>query len=220
VALDKNTGAEVWATGKDAAGYASVIPFTAAGRPALLVFKAEAMVAKSARDGGELWRIPWKSAYDVNASSPFVDGNRLFISSGYAGGRAAVFNLAGAQPSKVWQNDELKTKMSSAAFHQGHAYGVTEKGGKTLCLSLTDGRTKWKGDAGGQFGNLVVVNGTLVILADDGELTLSPADPAGFKAGQSAKILSGRCWVQPVVANGFLLAKNNKGATVCLDMRK
>lgn len=220
VALNKRTGEKLWAAGQDKAGYACAIPFQHQGQDALLMFKANAMVAQAADSGSELWRIPWKSPWDVNASSPFVAGDKLFISSGYPAGRGALFQLTKGQPVKIWQNDELKTKMSSAAPHGDHVYGVTEKGKKTLCIGLTDGRTAWAADAGGDHGNLIIVDGTLVVLSSEGELIFAPADPSGFKPLARAKILSGRCWVQPVLANGFLFAKNNKGQTVAIDLRR
>jgi outer membrane protein assembly factor BamB len=220
LALNKLTGEKLWATGRDKAGYAPAIPFRHGEAEAVLLFKATAMVAKATRDGEEFWRIPWKTPWDVNASAPFVLGDKLFLSSGYPAGRGALYQLTAAQPVKIWQNDDLKTKMCSAAPHEGHVYGVTEKGRKTLCIRLEDGRTVWSADVGGDHGNLVIVDGTLVILSSDGELILAPATPAGFQPLARAKVLPGRCWVQPTLSGGVLFAKNNKGLTVALDLSR
>ena len=35
----------------------------------------------------------------------------------------------------------------------------------------------------------------------------------------SARILQGRCWSAPVLANGLLYARNAQGEAVCLDLR-
>ena len=50
-------------------------------------------------------------------------------------------------------------------------------------------------------------------------LVIAEASSKGYSAISEAQILPRKCWVNPVLANGRILAKNNKGKTVCIDVR-
>jgi outer membrane protein assembly factor BamB len=219
IALNKLTGDKVWGAGADEAGYSSPLPFEAFGRRGVMVFKAKHLVAKELASGAEMWRVPWETAYDVNASTPITSGTRLFISTGYPKGRGAMFELTPTSPKKLWQNDDIKTKMSSCAAWQGYIYGVSERKEMIMCIDARDGKTVWESRGGGQYGNLIVAGGRLIILSDGGELIIAPATPDGFKPVARAKVLTDRCWVQPVLANGVIYCRNNKGTAVAVSVK-
>lgn len=222
LALDHRSGRKVWGAGRDLAGYSTPIPFERENRRAVLVFKARAMVALDRAKGRELWRIGWKTYYDVNASCPTVIGDRLFISSGYGGrsARGALFQLGGGQPRQLWLNDQIGTKMNSAVVYGDHVYCVSEKSrGQLMCVALRDGRTVWAERSFAKYGTLLVAGGKLVVLDERGELVVAEASPNGYHELSRAKVLDGRCWVMPVLASGRLFARNNGGKVVCLDLR-
>jgi len=117
IALRKDTGEKIWGAGGDKAGYAPVMPFKNGTETQLLAFKGKAMLGLDARTGKELWRIPWKTSYDVNASSPIVVGSTVLITSGYPRtGRAELYRFDGGKPQQVWKNKDVITKMSSVAY--------------------------------------------------------------------------------------------------------
>jgi len=218
VALNKNTGEKIWGSGSDKAGYATAVVFDQGKVRVALVFKGKAMVALNAADGKELWRIPWETAYDVNASSPLVLKEGIFISSGYPGGRGALYRLGADGPKRLWLNDKIKTKTSSCAAHDGHVYGVTEAGGRLMCMRLSDGQTAWSQDGFGM-GTLMIAGGKLIVLSESGELVIAEATGEAFRPIARAKVLNGRCWVNPVLANGRIYCKSNMGELVCVDVR-
>jgi outer membrane protein assembly factor BamB len=219
LALDKKTGKRAWAAGADPPGYASPIPYTYNGQRAVLVFKSRAMISVEAASGKELWRLPWRSAYDVNASTPIVLDDRVLISSGYPGGRAAMFQLTDGDPRRLWRNDDIKTKMSSLAVHAGHAYGISERGGRLLCISLETGKNVWEQKGFGRFGTLMIAGDKLVILTDSGELVIADASSRAYIEHARASVLRGTCWVNPVLANGRIYCRNNIGTLRCVDVR-
>jgi outer membrane protein assembly factor BamB len=217
--LNAADGSKIWGAGDDGAGYACpVIAGTGEARQ-ILMFKAKHLVALRFSDGTELWRIPWKTSYDVNASTPTVRGDRLFVSSGYKDGRAALFDISGAQPRELWRNDEMRTKMSSCVVIGDAAYGVSEKGRSLLCLNLADGSVRWRQKGFGANGTLIAADGKLIVLGDSGELAIGTPTAAGFNVLSRGKVLDKRCWVAPVLANGRIYCKNNVGRLVCVDVR-
>ena len=68
-------------------------------------------------------------------------------------------------------------------------------------------------------GSLISADGKLIVLSEKGELVIADAAPASFHAISRAPLLSGRCWVQPVLSGGRLFLKNNAGTLACFDLR-
>ena len=83
VAYNKRTGAKVWSSQNDGAGYASPILATIAGVRQIVVFSATRLMGLKPEDGSFLWDYPWRTQADINASQPLLIGDsRVFLSSG------------------------------------------------------------------------------------------------------------------------------------------
>ena len=220
LALDKLTGKKVWGSGSQNAGYASPIPVKLKGEAAILVFKGKSMVAQLVADGKQLWEVEWKTSYDVNASSPVpLADEKILITSGYGDGRAALYDLSGSEPKELWRNDDIKTKMSSAVVYRDAVFAVCgDNKGKLVCVSLKTGKTLWTENGFG-FGTLTLAGDKLVILGESGNLVIAEASAGGYSPISEAVILKRKCWVNPTLVGGRILAKNNKGDTVCVDVR-
>jgi outer membrane protein assembly factor BamB len=217
VALDKLTGSVVWKSGTDEAGYASAVIATIGGKRTAVLFKATALVGLDVKDGAELWRAPWKTNYDVNAATPLVVGDRIFISSGYGSG-CALIEISGGKAVEKWRNKNLKAHINSPVFSKGNVYGIDDQASPRaplVCLDFASGQVKWSQRGIG--GALVVADGKLIVLSESGELIVAEESPAAFKAISRAQVLPKRCWVQPTLANGRVFCRNNDGQLVCLD---
>ena len=91
-AFRKADGKLAWKAGSDKAAYASPVVASVDGQKQRIFFNAGGLLAVALADGKELWRVPWKTEYDVNISTPLVIGDRLFVSSGEKVG-CALFQL-------------------------------------------------------------------------------------------------------------------------------
>jgi outer membrane protein assembly factor BamB len=85
-AHDKKTGKLVWKSGSDPAGYATPYPFSFEGKRYIAGFTGTSAMIAEASSGREVWRMPWKTDYDVNAAAPIFHEGHLFFSSGYRHG--------------------------------------------------------------------------------------------------------------------------------------
>ena len=85
-----------------------------------------------------------------------------------------------------------------------------------MCIDGRTGETQWSESGGRQFGNPVIAGDRLVVLSDSGVLRIGKADPAGWKQDSELKLLRGRCWVQPTVANGRVYCRNDHGQLICV----
>jgi outer membrane protein assembly factor BamB len=210
IALDKTTGKIVWKSGDDEAGYASPIAADIAGKRTIVLFKAAHLVGLEPASGRELWRTDWKTSYDVNAATPTVIDNRIFVSSGYGHG-CALFEI-GKTVIKRWENKNLRAHINTPIAWQGALYGIdgdANPKSPLVCLDLETGKVKWEEKVGG--GALVLADGKLVLLSELGELIIGDATPNGFKPALRQQVLGKRCWVQPTVANGRIFCRNNNG---------
>ncbi|MEA3211885.1 MAG: outer membrane protein assembly factor BamB [Chthoniobacter sp.] len=218
VALNKANGNVVWKSGDDEAGYASPVAATIGGKRTVVMFKASDLVGLDVKDGSELWRTKWKTNYDVNAATPLVVGERIFISSGYGAG-CALIEISGGRAVEKWRNRNLKAHINSPVFSKGLVYGIDDQANANaplVCLDFATGQTKWSQRGIG--GALIAADGKLIILSELGELIIADESPNGFRATARAQVLPKRCWVQPTLANGRLFCRNNDGQLVCLDL--
>jgi outer membrane protein assembly factor BamB len=219
VAFDKKTGKTVWTSQNELAGYSAPIAITVGGVRQVIFFTGRSVLAVAPKDGKLLWRVPWKTDWDVNAATPiFVAPDKLYISSGYDTG-AALFRIqvtdgrVGAD--QVWQNPRMKNQFSSSVLHDGHIYGFDNSVLK--CLVAATGEEKWK-ESGFGHGSLILAEGHLIVLSERGKLSLVEATPAGYREKGSSQPLSGKCWTAPTLANGRLYLRNEEDL-LALDWR-
>ncbi|MBA3312633.1 MAG: PQQ-binding-like beta-propeller repeat protein [Planctomycetaceae bacterium] len=219
IAYDVATGEIVWAVGDGAASYASPRVETIGGVPHLLVFDAEGLKSFDPSSGRLLWSFgPWTNQPKVNAAQPIVQGNHVFISSGYTIGSVLlkVTNRGSEwKVEEVWRNDnEFKLKFNDAVLHKGFLYGLDE--GILACYEFETGERQWKSGRYG-YGQIVLLGETLVILAEDGSLAAVSASPTQYEEVARVPVLEGKTWNHPAFARGKLFVRNDREAA-CLDL--
>ena len=89
-ALERDTGRLLWSNGTNAGGYASPTLFNRDGRDTILIFAAKHLVALEPRTGRELWRQFWETGWDTNNTDPYMQRDRILISSFSRGAHAVV----------------------------------------------------------------------------------------------------------------------------------
>ncbi len=221
LALDQATGKIAWRSANKNAGYSTPLPIQRDGRWLALFGNGTSYVAIDPRDGKEAWRVRWITEYGVNASDPIVDGDRMFLSTGYGKG-GGLFQLGAGEPEAGWKTKKLRTQLNAAVLYQGHLYGIdgdTTQKAALKCLDFATGEEKWTQPGFGS-GGVIIADGKLIALGGTGELSVAPATPAGFTPTARAQVLGGKCWTAPVLANGFIYCRNGRGDVVCVDARK
>jgi len=180
------------------------------------VFNGFGLVVHELNGGKEVARFAWKTQYEVNAGSPIVLDDKIFISSGYGTG-CALLQLKSGSLTELWKNKAMRNHFASCVLWQDHLYGFDES--TLTCLEFATGAVKWTEPSLGK-GALMLADGKLIIQSEKGDLVIAAAEPAAYKEIARAKVLSGKCWVVPVLANGRLYVRNNAGDLVCLDVAK
>ncbi len=226
VAVDKTAGKIVWQSqinGKG--GYAAPVLMDVAGSKQLVVFGGDALIGMDPMTGKTLWSNPWQTNYDVNAGTPIVDGDKVFISSGYNHG-AAQFQVTPGGVRQVWFDPEVQVKFPAAVLDGGYLYCNSEDHSGTLrCLDWKTGALKWKATGGramklGFGGNFVRNGDKLYAMSQNGLLSLMKATPNGVEAISQVQVFDAgfsKVWSTPLIYHGRLYVKGQSDL-VCLDI--
>jgi len=217
VCLDKNTGNTIWTGGnQDAAGYTSPMPATIMGQKQYVVTTGSFVIGVDAATGKLAWAAPWENKCKVNASQPVVEGDFVFITSGYGIG-CALYQITANGPVERWRNRDISAHFSSPIYFGGYIYSDSDPG-NLVCMSPATGQVAWK-QSGFEKGGLVIVDGVIIALTGrDGDLVMAKAQATGYQELGRIKPLGGQSWTAPIVADGKLLVRN-KSALACLDLK-
>ena len=210
VAYDKMTGDLAWKSMEGDAGYAASVLVPADQGARLLIFHGVGLSFLDAADGRELWSVPWKTRYGVNATTPAVAGTTVFISSGYDEGCQAL-EMGDREAKVLWQNKTIASHHSDPVILDGFLYGYSgsssQNKGHFKCLDLKTGDERWSTSEIG-WGTALHVDGHLLCMDIKGNLFLVNPDPDRFiKVTEFRGALGDPkhpAWTIPVVANGKL----------------
>ena len=119
----------------------------------------------------------------------------------------------------IWEQKDMKWYFNPGVLLGDYLYslhGTTHKPTELMCADARTGEIKWTVPGFGSGG--VMAAGNTVIVFDNETLTLFDADPTGYKPRHSQKILEGKCWTSPVLANGRLYCRNAVGDLACVEV--
>jgi outer membrane protein assembly factor BamB len=87
------------------------------------------------------------------------------------------------------------------------------------CISAADGSERWSTPIG--FGSLIAAGDKLIVLDEEGGLHIAEASPEKYNVISTvATGLEKLCWTPPVLANGMIYCRNDKGTLVAIDVSK
>jgi outer membrane protein assembly factor BamB len=215
--LNKVTGEKLFSGGSDdIPGYSTPTWTVLNGKKQYLVFTGVSLVSHDADTGAMLWRYPWKTDWDVNAATPIVMEDTVFICSGYKRG-CALLKFSADQVSEVWSNKEFQPHFNTPVLVNGLLYGITDPG-DMVCLDPKTGRCLWR-QRGFEKGGVVYVDGTIIgINGKAGDVVMVEATPDRYKELGRIVPLGGQSWTAPIIADGKLIVRNRK-EMACLDLR-
>jgi outer membrane protein assembly factor BamB len=223
-AFHKTSGQLAWRTGDDKAAYASPVSLTAGGKKIILFFTAAGVLAVEPTTGKELWRIPWKTAYDCNICTPLVIGDQFFVSSGeQVGGTLFKVGDPARPPTVVWESKGprsiMKNYWATAVAHDGYLYGLSGEFESVInlnCVDLKSGKLIWSKERFGK-GSITLADGHLFITTKPGDLVLIPATPKEPPESARIKGFLGDNRTVPTIAGKRMYLRDLKHIW-CLDL--
>ncbi len=213
LALDANTGQQLWRSGDDQISYSSPMLVELGGIPQILLISEKKLAAYAPDSGAELWSTPWPSNSngDASVSQPVVlEGQRLLLSKGYGQGAQVIEVVQEADQwsvNTVWTSSRvLKTKFTSCVVREGYAYGLSD--GILECVDLSTGKRAWKKGRYRQ-GQLLLVGKHLLVSAEIGTIVLVAADPAEFRELATLPVIGDVTWNTLTLSGNRLLVRNS-----------
>lgn len=206
--------------------HASVVPLVVNGRRWYLYPGSGGVAAVSAADGGLAWdTTDWRINIATVPSPVLADEGRVLFTGGYnAGSLLMQFKEVNGrlEGSPVWRvkADVFGATQHSPVWYQGHFYGIRADG-RVVCLGM-DGKVIWTSGADSQFGlgPLMVADGNVLAMADDGRLTVLAASPDGYRPRGKVQVMEGHeVWAPMALAGGRLLVRDLT-RMVCLDLAR
>jgi outer membrane protein assembly factor BamB len=223
VAFSAATGAVLWTATDHQASYSSPVGATFGGRRHALFFTRNGLVGLDPATGAMLFQRPWRSrsASSVNAATPLVVGDVIFLSATYETGAVAL-RVNGTELSPLWSSDDaMSNHYATSVYSNGYVYGFhgrQEFGPSFRAIDLETGAVKWSEDRYGA-GSVTLAGDRLLIVRETGELVLAAASPDAFRPLARAQVVRGTVRALPAVADGFVYLRN-ENTLVSLDLRK
>lgn len=223
VALDKMDGSEIWRAavpalgelGADGAAYSSIVISEGAGVRQYVQLVGRGAIGVATEDGSFLWGYN-RIANDVaNIPTPIVDGDRVFVTTGYNTGGALLElepdGSGGVEAEEVWflEGNELQNHHGGVVLVDGVLYtGTGHNRGYPIAVSLDDGEILWgpvRNDGSGSAA-VTYADGHLYLRYQSGVMILAEANPEEYVQKGSFPIPDAArySWSHPVIANGKL----------------
>ncbi|MEI6970826.1 MAG: PQQ-binding-like beta-propeller repeat protein [bacterium] len=237
IGVDLETGKVLWQTPnprKWQMSHSSVVPMELDGQKMYVYCALGGIAGVSAGDtnrGNLLWdTAEWNHQVVAPAPVPMGAG-RLFVTAGYGAG-SAMFSVArDAGKYSVRQIYKLDKKVFASEqqtpiFYRGYLYSVlpADAGAarkQAVCINPEDGQVMWTSGAGERFGlgPFMIADDKLLLLEDDGVLTMIRASEKGYIRLARARVLDGKeAWAPMAMAGGLLIVRDY-GRMKCLDLR-
>ena len=226
LAIDPKDGSVVWKAFDEKMTHATPVATNILGQPQIVFFVQSGLLAVEPKTGKELWRyaFPYKIS---TAASPVVSGDIVYCSAGYDVGAGAVKITKEGSAFKATEiyrfrgNKPLANHWSTPVLRDGYLYGMFQfkeyGGGPVKCVDIKDGSVKWEQPGFGP-GHVILAGDQMLALSDTGELVLIAAQPTGYKELARAKVVDGKCWTTPVLANGRIYVRSVREAA-CYEVK-
>ena len=225
VALDKNTGKEIWRSVVDGehAGYASAIVVEIDGVRQYVQFLAGGVAGIRADDGTFLWKNTKPSSGTANCSSPLVWGNHVFCASNYGTGGSLIKLVSASRSTTaelVYHTQDMKSHHGDMVIEKGMLFGSNDPG-ILMCLDVETGKVKWQNRSIGK-GAVTFAEGKIYLRGENSEIALVEATGDEYRElgrFEQPDRSSANAWSHPVVANGCLFLRD-QGLLLCYNLKR
>ncbi|QDU26383.1 Outer membrane protein assembly factor BamB precursor [Anatilimnocola aggregata] len=242
VAVNKDTGADVWRALNDRGQYSTPLVVNQGGKRVAICWTGDSVTGLDVKDGKTQWSQPWKPRnMPIGVATPVIEGDRVFFTSFYDGSLLLKLDRPTATAEKLWHvigrdeknTDALHSIISTPVFENGYIYGV-DSYGELRCLDAKTGDRVWEDTTAvpkARWSTIhFVKNGDRYFLFNErGELIIAKLSPQGYHEISRAKLIEptleqlrqrgGVCWSHPGYANKCVFARNDN-ELVCASLAK
>ncbi len=237
VALDKDSGKEIWRTlSASEQGYCPPLIIQAGGVRQLILMKPDGIASVDPETGKQYWSVKYHADSGSIIMTPILAGEYLYV-GGYSN-KSLMLKLSKEKPAaeEVWR-DKRGYGMSPVNVQpflvDGVLYGF-DQNGEMMAVEMPSGNRLWQTIE--PVGKKLQYCATAFIVKQDdrfwlfnenGEIIICKLSPAGYDEISRAKVIeptnaaSGRdvVWCMPAFANKRMYVRNDKEC-ICVDLAK
>ena len=222
VAFDPESGKELWKAGDDEVSYSSPTLAKVGGETLAVFFTRQGLLALKPDSGEVRYRHPWRprNPNSVNAATPLISGNQIFLSTSYNTG-AILLEADKGELKEVWKGDGiLSNHYNTAVLQDGYLYGIEgrqEYGAKLRCVEWKTGKVRWTKEGFG-CASLILVDGMVLACAEGGDVVLFEPTPEAYREKARATLLESPVRAPAALAGGRLYARDGKKLS-CVELK-
>ncbi len=234
--VDCETGEVLWRTpnpGGWLMAHSSITPMKLLGINQYVYAAVGGILGVSAEPesvGELLWSSTvWTNS--VTSPSPVaIEDDRIFVTAGYGGGSMMLGLKQEGDGIVISPLFELSKKVfgceqQTPLYFKDHLYAILPKDasalrGQFVCLK-TDGTINWTSGKDQRFGlgPFLVADDKILLLDDDGELTMMRASTEGYEQlARHAPLAGHDAWAPMAISDGLLVLRDSHHM-ICLDLR-
>jgi outer membrane protein assembly factor BamB len=234
VAFDNRTGEVKYKITDELAGYSTPQPSRIGDRPWCFVLARGGLVGFDPLTGKVDFHYPWRARLhdSVNASTPVVVGDEVFISEAYGPGGSLLRVKPGGYE-VVWcdppgRNKAMQCHWNTPIYHAGYLYGSSGRyssSAELRCVEWKTGKVMW-GQPGLGLASLLYADGHFVCLGEDGVLRLIKATEKQYvevtravvrEKPEGPLLVKPPAWAAPILSHGLLYLRG-EDRLVCLRL--
>jgi outer membrane protein assembly factor BamB len=231
LALDKQTGKEVWKALDDHVSNSSPIAITFAGRRQLIVWSDNSITSLDPANGHTYWRALMTTSNNDSTATPVFQGNGLLVSG-------LMLGLSGDPPASSfrWPENRVPSKRllsnTSSPVWQGQYIFSARSGGELVCLEAATGRQLWSTNSvtaqrNGASIHITPQGGDFFLFTDEGNLIRAQLSPAGYREISRSHLIDPTwpfagakfVYAPPAFANRHVFARS-EAEIVCASLEK
>jgi outer membrane protein assembly factor BamB len=215
LALNPATGATEWEWRGLGPGYASPVVIALGGAGHLVTMTQGSIVGIDAKNGKELWSVPFPDEWHENITTPLWTGTHLVVSGTRAGTHAYSLAQSGGkwQATEVWKNADVAMYMSSPVFGDGLIYGhSSKKKGQFVAVDAKTGALKWATEGrAGEHASILLTPQHVVFLTNGADLIVAKRNAPAFAEERRYDVAEASTWAMPVLLGSNVLVRDATG---------
>jgi len=223
IAFRQKTGKVVWQKQDFRNSPSSPVLIRVDGQDQLVAAMSDDVIGLNPDTGDLLWKHPHSTSWGLNIALPlWTDDNTLFVSSAYNGGCVAlqlhVVNGT-TQVKELWSSNRLRVHIGNLLRIGDMVVGSSGDFGPApmTAVDAKTGKVLWQ-DRSFPKAAFLHADGKLIVVDEDGNVSLATVSPAGVKVLARAELLHRNAWTPPSLAGSTLYVRDRK-SLLALDLR-
>jgi outer membrane protein assembly factor BamB len=229
IALDKDTGKEIWKALDESLTFSSPIVISAGGKKQLIVWTNESVTSLDPASGETWWHQRLVTSPDYAVSTPVFHKDRLLI-----GGLMFQLDVDKPAAKVLWPESKAPARRifshTSTALLRDDCVFSAKSTGELICLDANTGKQIWESTKvtdlkGGASIHLTPSGDSVLLYTDKGELIRARLSAQGYEEISCVAVLEptfpfgGRkvAWPAPAYANRQIFARSGK-ELVCASL--